>query len=117
MLTGGTDVHLVMCDLRQSPLDGRQAEERLASMGITVNRNPVPFDRRPPDICSGVRIGTAALATRGLQVQDFAEIGAIIRQALQPSGFDRQQLDLAERVSTLIDRYPLYERIGVAALV
>ena len=75
MLTGGTDVHLVLVDLRESELDGQQAEDRLAAVGITVNRNAVPFDPRPPAVSSGLRIGTPALATRGLQEEDFVEIG------------------------------------------
>ena len=71
VLTGGTDVHLVLVDLRESELDGQQAEDRLHDIGITVNRNAVPFDPRPPMVSSGLRIGTPALATRGLQVEDF----------------------------------------------
>ena len=86
MLTGGTDVHLVLCDLRESELDGKQAEDRLHSIGITVNRNAVPFDPRPPAVSSGLRIGTPALATRGLQVEDFVEVGQIIAAALNPGG-------------------------------
>ena len=117
VLTGGTDVHLVMCDLRHSPLDGKQAEDRLASIGITVNRNPVPFDPRPSEVCSGVRIGTPALATRGLQMQDFAQVGSIIAQALRPHGFQTRQAELAERVSAIADRHPLYGRIGAPVLV
>src|ERR671926_1909699 len=77
VLTGGTDVHLVLVDLRESDLDGQQAEDRLHSIGITVNRNAVPFDPRPPAVSSGLRIGTPALATRGLQTEDFEEVGAI----------------------------------------
>src|SRR5829696_849293 len=75
VLTGGTDVHLVLADLRDSELDGQQAEDRLHSVGITVNRNAVPFDPRPPAVSSGLRIGTPALATRGLGADDFREIG------------------------------------------
>ena len=97
VLTGGTDVHLVLCDLRESALDGQQAEDRLASVGITVNRNAVPFDPRPPAVSSGLRIGTPALATRGLQVDDFVEIGKIIAAALQPEDFERRRGELAER--------------------
>jgi hypothetical protein len=82
VLTGGTDVHLVLCDLRESELDGKQAEDRLHSVGITVNRNAVPFDPRPPAVSSGLRIGTPALATRGLQVEDFVEVGSIIAETL-----------------------------------
>ncbi|HEY6522879.1 MAG TPA: serine hydroxymethyltransferase, partial [Solirubrobacteraceae bacterium] len=78
VLTGGTDVHLVLCDLRESELDGKQAEDRLHAVGITVNRNAIPFDPRPPAVSSGLRIGTPALATRGLQVDDFLEVGRTI---------------------------------------
>ena len=69
VLTGGTDVHLVLVDLRDSELDGQQAEDRLAEVGITVNRNAVPFDPRPPVVSSGLRVGAPALATRGLQAR------------------------------------------------
>ena len=117
VLTGGTDVHLVMCDLRASSLDGTQAEDRLAAIGISVSCHSVPFDPRPPEAPSGVRIGTSALATRGLQVGDFVEVGAIIAQALQAKRFDRRRAELAERVAEIADRYPLYSRIGTPALV
>ena len=117
VLTGGTDVHLLMCDLRESPLDGKQAEDRLAAVGIMVNRTPVPFDTRPPKLSSGLRIGTAALATRGLQVEDFIEIGTIIASVLQPTGFGRRQEELAERVAAIVDRYPIYSRSGSPMLV
>ncbi len=82
VLTGGTDVHLILVDLRESELDGQQAEDRLHSIGITVNRNAVPFDPRPPAVSSGLRIGSPALATRGLQVEDFHEVGQIIAATL-----------------------------------
>jgi glycine hydroxymethyltransferase len=117
VLTGGTDVHLVLCDLRESALDGRQAEDRLASVGITVNRNAVPFDTRPPAVSSGLRIGTPALATRGLGVEDFVEVGRIIAEALQPEGFDDRQPALAERAAAVAERYPLYVGLGTAAAV
>ena len=86
VLTGGTDVHLILADLRESELDGQQAEDRLHSIGITVNRNAIPFDPRPPMVTSGLRIGTPALATRGLQDADFAEIGEIIVAAAGARG-------------------------------
>ena len=89
VLTGGTDVHLVLVDLRESELDGQQAEDRLHSIGITVNRNAVPFDPRPPAVSSGLRIGSPALATRGLQVEDFTEVGRIIAAAdRRPDAFE-----------------------------
>jgi glycine hydroxymethyltransferase len=115
VLTGGTDVHLLMCDLRESPLSGKEAEDRLASIGITVSRHEVPFDPRPPAVTSGLRIGTAALATRGLQVKDFSEVGAIISEALQPCGFGLRRVELADRTSAIVDRYPLYKRLSADA--
>ena len=110
VLTGGTDVHLILVDLRESELDGQQAEDRLHEIGITVNRNAVPFDPRPPMVSSGLRIGTPALATRGLQVEDFTEIGRIIAAALQPD-FDERRDELAERVRAIAERYPLYPHL------
>ncbi|MGI8864325.1 MAG: serine hydroxymethyltransferase [Solirubrobacteraceae bacterium] len=117
VLTGGTDVHLVLCDLRESELDGQQAEDRLHSIGITVNRNAVPFDPRPPAVSSGLRIGTPALATRGLDVDDFVEIGQIIAAALQPGSFDGRRSELSERTVALADKYPLYMGLGAHAVV
>jgi glycine hydroxymethyltransferase len=114
VLTGGTDVHLILVDLRESELDGQQAEDRLHDIGITVNRNAVPFDPRPPMVTSGLRIGTPALATRGLQSDDFAEVGQIISAALAP-GFDAARGELAERVAAVVERYPLYASLGHAA--
>jgi glycine hydroxymethyltransferase len=116
VLTGGTDVHLVLADLRESELDGRQAEDRLHQIDITVNRNAVPGDPRPPMISSGLRIGTPALATRGLEVADFAEIGEIIAAALTP-GFEARPAELRERVAEIAERYPLYAHLGAPAAV
>ncbi|WP_281289132.1 serine hydroxymethyltransferase [Actinomadura chibensis] len=105
VLTGGTDVHLVLVDLVDSELTGRDAEDRLHDIGITVNRNAVPNDPRPPMVTSGLRIGTPALATRGFTAADFAEVADVIALALQPS-FDRAAL--AARVSALAAAHPLY---------
>jgi glycine hydroxymethyltransferase len=116
VLTGGTDVHLALVDLRESELDGQMAEDRLHDIGITVNRNAVPFDPRPPTVTSGLRVGTPALATRGLQADDFAEVGDIIATTLTPD-FDAAKDDLAARVSAIAERYPLYEHLGAAAAV
>ena len=116
VLTGGTDVHLVLVDLRASEIDGQQSEDRLHEIGITVNRNAVPFDPRPPMVTSGLRVGTSALATRGVLVDDFAEIGEIIATALTPD-FEARRGDLAERVTAIADRYPLYAHIGTTANV
>jgi glycine hydroxymethyltransferase len=116
VLTGGTDVHLVLVDLRESELDGQQAEDRLHDIGITVNRNAVPFDPRPPSVSSGLRVGTSALATRGLQVEDLRDVGRIIATALTPD-FEARKGELAERVTTIAERFPLYEHIGTHAAV
>jgi glycine hydroxymethyltransferase len=116
VLTGGTDVHLVLVDLRESELDGKMAEDRLHDVGITVNRNAVPFDPRPPMVTSGLRVGASALATRGLQVDDFHEVGRIIATTLSPD-FDERRAELSERVTAIADRYPLYEHLGSPAPV
>jgi glycine hydroxymethyltransferase len=119
VLTGGTDVHLVLCDLRESSMDGQQAEDRLHTVGITVNRNAVPFDPRPPAVSSGLRIGTPALATRGLGVDDFREIGGILVETLTLSDaeFEARRADLSESVAGIADRYPLYAGLRTEAVV
>jgi glycine hydroxymethyltransferase len=114
VLTGGTDVHLALVDLRESELDGQQAEDRLHEIGITVNRNAVPFDPRPPMVTSGLRVGTSALATRGLGAEEFADVGEIIATALTPD-FDARRGELAERVTAIADRHPLYEQLSAGA--
>ncbi|MCQ4046599.1 serine hydroxymethyltransferase [Streptantibioticus rubrisoli] len=108
VLSGGTDVHLVLVDLRHSELDGQQAEDRLHEIGITVNRNAVPNDPRPPMVTSGLRIGTPALATRGFGADEFREVADIIAEALKPS-FDAGTAEgLRARVTTLAAKFPLY---------
>ncbi|URM89539.1 serine hydroxymethyltransferase [Streptomyces sp. MRC013] len=105
VLSGGTDVHLVLVDLRDSELDGQQAEDRLHEIGITVNRNAVPNDPRPPMVTSGLRVGTPALATRGFGAEDFAEVADVIAEALKPS-YDADALKA--RVAALAAKHPLY---------
>jgi glycine hydroxymethyltransferase len=109
VLTGGTDVHLVLVDLVDSEITGRDAEDRLHDIGITVNRNAVPNDPRPPMVTSGLRVGTPALATRGFQTADFTEVADIVAQALQPS-YDAtaDSATLSARVRALAERHPLY---------
>ena len=116
VLTGGTDVHLILVDLRDSDpeITGREAEDRLAEIDITVNRNAVPFDPRPPMQASGLRIGTPALATRGLRNEDFDEVGAILSAALTPQ-YQERAGELAERVAAIVERYPLYEELAARA--
>ncbi|MFT3715790.1 MAG: serine hydroxymethyltransferase [Gordonia sp. (in: high G+C Gram-positive bacteria)] len=107
-LTGGTDVHLVLVDMRNSELDGQQGEDLLHDVGITVNRNAVPFDPRPPMTPSGLRIGAPALATRGFGDAEFAEVADIIATALvQGKGAD--VAGLRARVAKLALDFPLYE--------
>ncbi|GGX00777.1 serine hydroxymethyltransferase [Streptomyces lomondensis] len=108
VLTGGTEVHLVLVDLRHSALDGRQAEDRLHRVGITVNRNAVPFDPRPPMVSSGLRIGTPALATRGFGETEFREVADIIAEVLKG---DRADDELRARVGKLAAAFPLYAHL------
>ncbi|PYE14563.1 glycine hydroxymethyltransferase [Williamsia limnetica] len=108
VLTGGTDVHLVLVDLRNSDLDGQQGEDLLHQVGITVNRNAVPFDPRPPMVTSGLRIGTPALATRGFGEEQFREVADIIGTALA-AGQSADVSALRARVSQLALDFPLYE--------
>jgi glycine hydroxymethyltransferase len=105
VLTGGTDVHLVLVDLRNSPIDGKTAEDLLHDVGITVNRNSVPNDPRPALVTSGVRIGTPALATRGFGDVEFTEVADIIASVLMPN----PDIDaLGDRVRKLTEAFPLY---------
>ncbi|PNL17416.1 serine hydroxymethyltransferase [Micrococcus sp. FDAARGOS_333] len=106
VLTGGTDVHLVLVDLRNSQLDGQQGEDILHEVGITVNRNSVPWDPRPPMTTSGLRIGTPALASRGFGEAEFREVSDVIAEALKP-GADLESL--RGRVAKLADDFPLYD--------
>ena len=112
LVTGGTDVHLVLVDLREAPLDGQQAEDLLHAAGITVNRNAVPFDPRPPRVTSGLRIGTPALATRGFGEAEFTEVADIIATTLVAGAAGRADEDvlagLRGRVRALTDAFPLY---------
>ncbi|MEY2945852.1 MAG: hypothetical protein RL243_612 [Actinomycetota bacterium] len=105
ILTGGTDVHLVLVDLRNSPIDGKTAENLLHEVGITVNRNSVPNDPRPPLVTSGVRIGTPALATRGFGAEQFTEVADVIASVLKPNP-DIEAL--AARIAKLAADFPLY---------
>lgn len=108
VVSGGTDVHLVLADLRNSQLDGQQAEDLLHQVGITVNRNAVPNDPRPPMVTSGLRIGTSALATRGLDAEAFTEVADVIGTALV-QGNNADVEALRRRVDKIAEDYPLYE--------
>ncbi|WP_405473592.1 serine hydroxymethyltransferase [Paenarthrobacter ilicis] len=130
VVSGGTDVHLVLADLRHSILNGQQAEDTLHRIGITVNRNAVPFDPRPPMVSSGLRIGTPALAARGFGAEDFTEVSDIIATALiatANSGTsagteagtegdvaldEATAVELRRRVAALADKFPLYPHLN-----
>jgi glycine hydroxymethyltransferase len=105
VLTGGTDTHLLQLDLRSTDWTGKDAEERLDEVKLTVNRNTVPFDERPPTVASGVRIGTPAATMRGMDDGDFREIGGIIVEAL---GESPDLAGLRSRAEALCAKRPLY---------
>jgi glycine hydroxymethyltransferase len=117
LVTGGTDTHLVLADLSATPLTGQEGEDRLQRAGITVNKNAVPFDERPPMVTSGLRIGTAALTTRGLREDEMREIGQVIAAALRPEATDADLDELRERSRALADRFPLYPRLAAGFAV
>ncbi|MBU8868204.1 serine hydroxymethyltransferase [Paenarthrobacter aromaticivorans] len=127
VVSGGTDVHLVLADLRHSVLNGQQAEDTLHHIGITVNRNAVPFDPRPPMVSSGLRIGTPALAARGFGAEDFTEVSDIIATALIAAANsggtaagtegdvtldEATAVELRRRVTALADKFPLYPHLS-----
>jgi glycine hydroxymethyltransferase len=105
LLTGGTDTHLLQIDLRSTEWTGKDAEERLHAVGLTTNRNTVPFDERPPTVASGVRVGTQAATIRGFDDDDFREVGRIIVEALGP---DADRSALRARAEALCERRPRY---------
>lgn len=113
VLTGGTDVHLVLVDLRHSELDGKQGEDLLQEVDITVNRNAVPWDPRPPMTTSGLRIGTPALTTRGFGKEAFEEVADIIAQTLIAGSTGNRDVlpELAARVEALAEAHPLYPNL------
>jgi glycine hydroxymethyltransferase len=125
VVNGGTDVHLVLVDLRHSELDGQQGEDALHRIGITVNRNAVPFDPRPPMVSSGLRIGTPALAARGFGAAEFTEVADIIATALIAAAGNGTNgtgtlpgdtaVELRNRVTALADQFPLYPHLSADA--
>jgi glycine hydroxymethyltransferase len=115
VLTGGTDVHLVLVDLTNAGLDGKTAEDRLEEVGITVNRNAIPFDERPPMNPSGLRIGAQALTTRGFVEDDLREVARVTAAALGPD-FDSEKDALLDRTRALMEKYPLYPQLSAAAV-
>jgi glycine hydroxymethyltransferase len=117
LVSGGTDNHLVLVDLSATPLTGLEAEHRLEAAGITVNKNGVPFDERPPTVTSGLRIGTAALTTRGLREPEMREIAQTIVAALRPEATAEDLEALRARSRAIGDRFPLYPRLHAGTAV
>jgi glycine hydroxymethyltransferase len=117
LVSGGSDNHLVLVDLSATELTGADGEQRLDRAGITVNKNGVPFDERPPTVTSGLRIGTPALTTRGLHPEDMREVAAVIADALAPE-IDGAGLDaLRARSAAIGERFPLYPRLSAGFAV
>lgn len=108
VVSGGTDVHLVLVDLRDAELNGKEGEDLLHEVGITINRNTVPFDPRPATVTSGLRIGTPALATRGFAANEFREVADVIATALR-DGKGADIPALRARTAKLAPDFPLYE--------
>lgn len=108
LVSGGTDNHLVLLDLRSLDLTGKVAEKALDDIGITTNKNTIPFDPQSPFVTSGIRIGTAAVTSRGLGVEDMDEIGAIIALTLKNTTDEAKLTEAKERVAALMAKHPLY---------
>jgi len=113
IVSGGTDNHLMLIDLRESPLSGKDAEERLGRIGLTVNKNTVPGETRKPMVTSGIRIGTPAITTRGLKPTDMKELAESIYCALQES--EGQMEHAKGLVTRLCQKYPLYDGVFASA--
>jgi glycine hydroxymethyltransferase len=116
LVTGGSDNHLVLVDLSATPLTGQDGEHRLDAAGITVNKNGVPFDERPPTVTSGLRIGTPALTTRGFGDDEMRRIGEIIVGALRPEATEGELSALRDRSRALGERFPLYPALVTGAI-
>jgi glycine hydroxymethyltransferase len=113
LCSGGTDNHLMLVDLRDTELSGKVAQETLDEAHVTVNRNGVPFDPRPPYVTSGIRIGTPAVTTRGMREPEMAEIADLITRGLERVGDATSLAAIAAEVGALCDRFPLYPtRLG-----
>jgi len=108
LVSGGTDTHLVLVDLRETELTGKIAEETLEAAGITVNKNAIPFDPRPPAVTSGIRIGTPAVTTRGMKEKEIEIIAGFIKEALNNTGNEKVLSRIKEDVKALCNQFPIY---------
>ena len=107
LVSGGTDNHLMLVDLKDEKISGRELEERLDQVRITVNKNKIPGDPRPASETSGIRVGTPAVTTRGFRDAEAREVGEILAAAIRD--FDAKKTDIVERVDALCKAFPLYE--------
>jgi len=108
LVSGGTDNHLMLVDLTEQGITGKEAQETLDRMGITVNKNGIPFDTKGPMVTSGIRIGTPAVTTRGMKEEEMRAIGGLIASALRHKDDEKRLGELREEVSGLCARFPLY---------
>ncbi|MGQ9474452.1 MAG: serine hydroxymethyltransferase, partial [Candidatus Caldatribacteriaceae bacterium] len=113
LVSGGTDTHLILVDLRNKRMNGKEAEAILDSVGITVNKNAIPFDPEKPTITSGIRIGTPACTTRGMEEKEMEKIAALIDEALRGKDKPEVLAMVREKVRQLCIQFPLYSEIGI----
>ncbi|MCG9967915.1 serine hydroxymethyltransferase [Pelotomaculum terephthalicicum JT] len=108
VVSGGTDNHLILVDLRSKNITGKEAQELMDAVGVTVNKNPIPFDPLPPNTSSGIRIGTPAVTTRGLKEEDMVQIAEIMDYAVANRNDGAKLAKARAKVSEMCDKYPLY---------
>jgi glycine hydroxymethyltransferase len=108
IVSGGTDSHLLLVDLRPMQVTGKEAQTLLDSVGITGNKNTIPFDPQPPSVCSGLRLGTPALTTRGMREAEMEQVGSLITRTLRSKGEEKEIVRLRSEVQELSRRFPLY---------
>jgi glycine hydroxymethyltransferase len=109
LVSGGTDNHLVLIDLRNKGLTGKEAEQALEAAGITANKNMVPFDDKSPFVTSGLRLGTPAMTTRGFGPDEFAHVAELIDRVLQDPDNEDTRAEVEREVQALCDQFPLYD--------
>tara|TARA_Y100001980_G_C14554410_1_gene341072 strand:- start:4676 stop:5212 length:537 start_codon:yes stop_codon:yes gene_type:complete len=107
-ITGGTDTHLVLLDLRNSGVTGKDAEKALSDAGITTNKNAIPFDPQPPAVASGVRIGTPGITTRGMKENEVKIIAKLITDAIKNHNNEKVLVECRQKVNELCSKFPIY---------